>query len=233
MDNLFIYIALITSILCAIYSLLTINRWKHFHRKKSKPTEITGQRELIEAQIYLLNQKLASNASSLFDSNHLFLEYPRKDLSVSNSVPNYSFFENLGLNIANITIKSQTVFCLMPFNKRFDKTYQVIKDACQAVGYSCIRSDEPTEPGNILRQILKLMLSSELIVAVLDGKNPNVFYEIGIAHSLGKTVVLIASMANPENISFNLKSERLLLYSSPTDLRNKLINSLKNLQHVK
>ena len=220
------------ALLSAVYSMLVIFRWKHIYRKKEKPTEITGQREIIEDKVYDLNFRLFNDMDSLFDSNHLVLEFPQKDLSVSHSIPNYSFFENLGLNMENVEIQEKTVLCIMPFNKRFDKIYAAIKSACGESGFSCVRSDEPTQPGNILRQILQLILHSELIVAVLDGKNPNVFYEIGIAHSLGKTVILVGNMANPEDVSFNLKSERLLLYSSHSDLKQKLVHNLNNLKHV-
>lgn len=77
-----------------------------------------------------------------------------------------------------------------------------------------------------------MITSTEIIIAVLDGKNPNVFYEIGIAHSLGKTVILVGNAKNPDDISFDLKSERLLLYNAPNDLQNKLTKSLQQLHYV-
>ena len=120
----------------------------------------------------------------------------------------------------------------MPFHKSFLKTYETINYACKKAGYECCRSDMPYNPGNILRQIISLIAESQLIIAVLDGKNPNVFYEIGIAHSIGKTVILIANMAKVNDIPFNLRSDRLLLYSNPGDLNDKLINILQNIHYA-
>ena len=120
----------------------------------------------------------------------------------------------------------------MPFHKKFNKTYDTIKEACHEAGYKCIRSDEPFNPGNILRQILDMILTSEVVVAVLDGKNSNVFYEVGIAHSVGKTVILVGSVHNPGDIAFDIRSERLLLYNSQKDLKLMLSDSLKKLHYV-
>lgn len=66
----------------------------------------------------------------------------------------------------------------------------------------------------------------------MDGQNPNVFYEIGIAHSIGKTVLLLANKKNKDEIPFDLKSDRLLLYSNNADLYDKLHETLKNMYYV-
>lgn len=232
MDNLFAYIAIAVSLFSAIYIVLSVRLWKKTQKKSSDHVEISGQRERIEGRIYALNELLLSDVNRLYDSNRLLLEFTDKDLSVNNHIPNYSFFENFGIDMSDVQVEEKTVFCLMPFNRKFDKIYNAVKLGCKDADYGCYRSDEPFNPGNVLRQILKMMTTAEVIVAVLDGKNPNVFYEIGIAHSIGKTVILVGNMANPDDISFDLKSERLLLYSSPKDLQNKLTASLKNIHHV-
>ena len=90
----------------------------------------------------------------------------------------------------------------------------------------------PYDPGDVLRQIVQLLLTSQLIIAVLDGKNPNVFYEIGIAHSIGRTVILIANMNKKDEIPFDLQSDRLLLYSGYNDLTKKILDTLKNIRYA-
>lgn len=199
---------------------------------KDERVSISGSRERLENKVYSINEILLSDINRLYDSEKLVLEFPDKDLAVRRTTPNYSFFENFGFNMSQIEIQEKTAFCVMPFHKKFNKTYESIKDACVAVGYKCIRSDEPFNPGNILRQILEMILTSEVIIAVLDGKNSNVFYEVGIAHSVGKTVILVGSAQNPEDVAFDIKSERLLLYNSYKDLRLSLSKSLNNLHYV-
>ena len=153
-------------------------------------------------------------------------------MTINNIIPNYSFFYNLGIDIKDISIKDKSVFCLMPFHKSFNKTYETIHSTCLNNGYECYRSDTPFNPGKVLQQIIKMMFDAQLIVAVLDGKNPNVFYEIGIAHSIGKTVILIANMSRIDEIPFDLRSDRLLLYSNPNDLSKKLSDVLKNIHYA-
>lgn len=232
MDNLVLYIATAVSLFSALYSLLAYRLWKKSKREHKDHVEISGQRERIEDKVYELQELLFSDVERLFDSGKLLLEFPDKDLSVNRKIPNYLFFENFGIDMSNIQISEKTAFCLMPFHKKFDKIYTSIKAACSQAGYACLRSDEPFNPGNVLRQILQMMTTSEIIIAVLDGKNPNVFYEIGLAHSLGKTVILVGNAKNPEDISFDLKSERLLLYNNHGELQQKLSKSLKQLHYV-
>ncbi len=232
MDSLIIYIVSAVSFLSAIYSILAYRLWKKTRNTNKDRVEISGQRERIEDKVYELQELLFSDVERLFDSGKLLLEFPEKDLSVNRKIPNYSFFENFGIDMTNIQSSEKTAFCLMPFHRKFDKIYAAIKAACSQAGYSCRRSDEPFNPGNVLRQILQMMTEAEIIIALLDGKNPNVFYEIGIAHSLGKTVILMGNAKNPDDISFDLKSERLLLYNDPKDLQNKLATSLKQLHYV-
>lgn len=215
-----------------LFSIFIIRLWSKVDKREKNHVEISGQRERIESQVYELQRILFSDVERLFDSGKLLLEFPDKDLSINSKIPNYTFFENFGIDMSNIKVVEKTAFCLMPFHKKFDKIYAPIKGACNQVGYTCFRSDEPFNPGNVLRQILQMMITSEIIIAVLDGKNPNVFYEIGIAHSLGKTVILVGNTQTPEDVSFDLKSERLLLYNDPKDLQNKLATSLKQLHYV-
>ena len=232
-ENTLIYFSLFISLLTGAFTIYFFLLKKKINNKsKNEKAEILGQRERIESRIYELNEIMLSNPKRLFDNTKLLLQFPDKNLTISHVVPNYLFFQNLGINMANIIVKDKTVFCLMPFHKNFQKTYDTIELACEATKYECYRSDTPYNPGNVLRQIVQSLLESQLIIAVLDGKNPNVFYEIGIAHSIGKTVMLLANTNRKEDIPFDLQSDRLLLYSNYNDLRNKLIDALKNIHYV-
>ena len=213
MSEFIIYASLVASILSLGYCLY-IYRMRRKYTKENDKASITGQRKRLENQIYSLNEILLGDPERLFDNTKLLLQFPDKDLSINSVIPNHSFYKDLGIDLGNVKVKDKTVFCLMPFHKSFDKTYLTIN------------------PGKLLNQIVQLILDSQLIVAVLDGKNPNVFYEIGLAHSIGKTVILIANMSNVKDIPFDLRSDRLLLYSNPKDLKNKLSNILGTIHYV-
>lgn len=233
-DNVLIYFSLCSSIITAAFLVYYILLRKKTNKKyiDQQNAEIIGQRKRLEDQIYELERIMLSDPDRLFENSKLLLQFPDKDLTINNTIPNYSFFYNLGIDIKDISIKDKSVFCLMPFHKSFNKTYETIHSTCLNSGYECYRSDTPFNPGKVLQQIIKMMFDAQLIVAVLDGKNPNVFYEIGIAHSIGKTVILIANMSRIDEIPFDLRSDRLLLYSNPNDLSKKLSDVLKNIHYA-
>lgn len=233
-DNVLIYFSLCSSIITIAFLVYYILLRRKTNKKyiEQQKAEIIGQRKRLEDQIYELERIMLSDPDRLFENSKLLLQFPDKDLTINNAIPNYSFFFNLGIDIKDISIKDKRVFCLMPFHKSFNKTYETIHSTCLNNGYECYRSDTPFNPGKVLQQIIKMMFDAQLIVAVLDGKNPNVFYEIGIAHSIGKTVILIANMSRIDEIPFDLRSDRLLLYSNPNDLSKKLSDVLKNIHYA-
>lgn len=218
------------SILALLFSFFVLILNERQKRKNTK--NIFGQRERIEDKIYEWRDVMQSSPERFFDTNKLLLQNPKTDLSIKNTIPNFQFYTNLGIVIENIKVKENTAFCLMPFNDRYQTIYHAIFYSCQAANYSCTRSDDVYNPGNLLRQIVNMMLESSIIIALLDGQNPNVFYEIGIAHSIGKTVLLLANKKNKDEIPFDLKSDRLLLYSNTSDLHEKLYETLKNINYV-
>lgn len=72
------------------------------------------------------------------------------------------------------------------------------------------RADDDSNPGEITPAIITAILDSDLIVADLTGVNPNVFYELAVAHAYGKPTVHIR-MAG-ETIPFDLKDVRVFEY---------------------
>jgi hypothetical protein len=97
-----------------------------------------------------------------------------------------------------------TCFVLMPFRDELKPVYTAIKEALEEDGITCERSDTRTYTGAVLFHVMENISSAELIVADLTGRNPNVFYELGLAHVRTKDVVLIAR--NERDVPFNLRS---------------------------
>lgn len=204
---------------------------------KKRATQNTGQvhlsfqRERIENEIYDATSKLVSDSLRFSDTNHLLIKTSSNDITISPGTTDYSFFSDLGINLSEINVEDKLITCLMPFHKNFDKLYANIKNTCAMQHYHCIRSDEKFITGNILKYTVELILKSQVLIAVLDGRNPNVFYEIGIAHSIGKNVILLSDYSRMGDIPFDLQSNRLIFYKSPQDLQDKLSKSLKSIHH--
>jgi hypothetical protein len=103
------------------------------------------------------------------------------------------------------------VFVVMPFDEKFEDIYHFgIRQAIQNAGMVCKRADEILHTGNIIERIEAQISLADIIVADTTDLNPNVFYEIGIAHTLGKPVVLLVQDA--EQIPFDLRNQNHIVY---------------------
>jgi hypothetical protein len=122
----------------------------------------------------------------------------------------------------NDTKPKQFVFVLMAFDKKFEDIYKLgIKPACQEAGAYCERVDEQIFQESILQRIYNQIAKADIIVSDMTGRNPNVFYETGYAHALGKRVILLTQDA--EDIPFDLKHYPHIVYKgSITTLKDEL-----------
>jgi hypothetical protein len=110
-------------------------------------------------------------------------------------------------------MESKKAFILMPFTESLNDVYDfLIKGALVEAGYQVKRADDIKSQSNILEDIIKGILESDLIVADLTDSNANVYYELGIAHALQKKVVLITQEI--DELPFDLKSYRVIGYST-------------------
>ena len=117
-DNVLIYFSLCSSIITIAFLVYYILLRRKTNKKyiEQQKAEIIGQRKRLEDQIYELERIMLSDPDRLFENSKLLLQFPDKDLTINNAIPNYSFFYNLGIDIKDISIKDKSVFCLMPFH---------------------------------------------------------------------------------------------------------------------
>src|SRR5215471_6685159 len=97
----------------------------------------------------------------------------------------------------------------MPFSSELRPVYDDhIKNVMQEVNLECNRADDIFSNGVIIEEVWKNINEARIIIADLTGKNPNVFYEVGIAHTLGKEVILITQSI--DDIPFDLRHLRCI-----------------------
>lgn len=112
---------------------------------------------------------------------------------------------------SNSTLPKPFVFVLMPFDKKFNDVYQLgIKKACDEAGTYAERIDEQIFKESILQRIYNQIDKADVIISDMTGRNPNVFYETGYAHALGKNVILLTQ--NEDDIPFDLKHYPHIIY---------------------
>jgi hypothetical protein len=116
------------------------------------------------------------------------------------------------------------VAVMMPFSTNFDIVYETIEKAATDAGLKCSRADDIWEHDHVMGDVLSLIWRANIVVADLTGKNTNVFYETGLAHSLPRRTVLLTQ--EPSDVPFDLRSIRYLLYGLGTAERAALRKQL-------
>jgi hypothetical protein len=108
-------------------------------------------------------------------------------------------------------------FVLMPFSREFKNQWDVaLKAAISDAGLRPYRGDEESLGTNIImRDVTKSILESRIIVADLTGRNPNVMYELGLAHAAKKPVIML--IQTDSDVPFDVHHIRYLKYD-PSDL---------------
>lgn len=99
---------------------------------------------------------------------------------------------------------------MMPFDAGFDPVFAAIRGAAEGVGLRCRRADDIWENASIIQDVVSLIDRSRIVICDCSGRNPNVFYEAGIAHTLGREVILIAQ--SDHDIPFDLRHLRFVRY---------------------
>ncbi|WP_373413543.1 hypothetical protein [Ensifer aridi] len=102
------------------------------------------------------------------------------------------------------------VSVMMPFTPQFSNVYSAISEAAKSVGLRCNRADDIWNHSVLMQDIFGLIYRSHIVVCDFSGKNPNVFYEAGIAHTLGRHVVPITQSA--ADVPFDLQQHRYVPY---------------------
>jgi hypothetical protein len=104
------------------------------------------------------------------------------------------------------------VSIMMPFSAEFNPVHVALQQAITAIGFSSVRADNIWEHHTIIQDIVNIIARAKVVICDCSGKNPNVFYEAGVAHSIGKEVILITQSEN--DIPFDLRHLRYIPYLS-------------------
>ncbi|MFN2529029.1 MAG: hypothetical protein ABR584_09980, partial [Candidatus Baltobacteraceae bacterium] len=106
-----------------------------------------------------------------------------------------------------------------------------LRDAADARNKDCQRADDIWKSDTVIQDIVSLICTAQVVICDLTGRNPNVLYEAGIAHTLGKDVILIAQA--DADVPFNLRHFRYIKYLNNkeglADLREAVLARLRTL----
>ena len=130
----------------------------------------------------------------------------------------------------NFPTESDYCFILMPFGDTSDvqKVYRdhvkpMLESRC---GLRCERANDIYGISGVMQSVWEGINRARLVLADLTGKNPNVFYELGIAHTLGKPVVILTQ--SMRFVPFDLRHLRCIVYEYKPRSITKLETALEN-----
>lgn len=113
-------------------------------------------------------------------------------------------------SVPELSVEWDFVAVMMPMRAEFSPTYKAIQQACINSGLRCFRADDIWEESAIVQDIFNLVFRAQVVIVDFTGKNPNVMYETGIAHTLGKHVIPISQSL--DDAPFDLTHHRVLKY---------------------
>lgn len=122
-------------------------------------------------------------------------------------------------------IEPSLVSAMMPFHPSFTPVYETLQQTAKAAGLRCRRADDIWENPAVIQDVVSLIDRSRVVICDCSTRNPNVFYEIGIAHTLGREVILITQSA--DDIPFDLRHLRYVQYLNNGEGRDQLAARLR------
>jgi len=112
-------------------------------------------------------------------------------------------------------VESDLIAVMTPFAPQFEGVFQSITFAASQAGFRTLRAKDIWLHSAVIQDVFSLIFRAHIVVCDFTGKNPNVFYEAGIAHTLGKHVVPITQ--SEQDIPFDLRHHRYLSYLGNTE----------------
>jgi hypothetical protein len=179
-----------------------------------RPLVVTGERENLKSdrdyllQVNLSGQELRVLVDDVPVIQHL-LAHPLEGRQVGliaggNQEVSFSEFAVQG--------GRPRAFVVMQFAEPYDTFYrEVILNQAEAAGFDVFRIDEKAGPGVVFQDIQREIEQAEIVIAEITPANPNVFYELGYAHALGKPTILLAR--REAELPFDIRSFRVVFYN--------------------
>ena len=92
-----------------------------------------------------------------------------------------------------VQVDRARVFCVMPFSETWSDTVwrSCIEVAVEGAQLKSKRGDTTLRTGSLIKNVWNQILESGCVVADLSAPNPNVYYELGMAHALGRDIFVM------------------------------------------
>ena len=225
---IFLFLIIVITVIIILLYLMLFKKGQEKEKESvqgyASNSMFSDERKYLEREIAILNQRLVSSEDRWNTAFHLLISSQNKQSNTNGAISTTEFLKGFGIDIYDVSIKRDLVFVITPFHPDFKPIYDCIKSACSELNMRAVRSDEELIGTDILKHIIKNIVEARVIVANLDGRNANVFYELGIAHALNKPTILLSK--TEKNIPFDVQGKFMLLYNDDVSLIKNLKDSL-------
>jgi hypothetical protein len=117
-------------------------------------------------------------------------------------------------------------FLIMPFISELDFVHRVINEKVAEYGIECIRADQMALSRPVMDDVKQQIAEVDLVIVDFTGKNPNVYYEAGLADAWKKDWIVLTQSA--EDLTFDVRHIRSIQYSNTMGADIKLRTDLEN-----
>lgn len=203
----------------------------------------SGKQMNMETAIFLAERDLSFKSAFGFRLMRSVLDFDddQKEIAITQIASKYIKDEIMNIEKINrivrinpifqgreFLINDQLVFMLSPFAEPFNTIYtDHIRPSIESIrGLSCSRADDIYNNQSIIEDIWQRINEAKILISELTGRNANVFYETGIAHTIGKEVILITQ--SMDDVPFDLRHLRCIVYEYTPRGINNFEDNLKN-----
>ena len=136
----------------------------------------------------------------------------------------------------NVVVRREvpTCFLIMPFATELDFVHRVIADVVSSFGIHCIRADEVYLSRPVMEDVKQMIAGADLVICDFTGRNPNVYYEAGLADAWRKDWIVLSQTS--EDMTFDVRHIRSIRYSNTMGadirLREELAQALRALGYL-
>ena len=228
MNTNIVYIAVVIFVGIYLIGVLVFFMFRQYLKLREKElstknASLDDFRAHLERQLMELNYRFSSSETRWKELNHLVVagQSEKQDVvHLTRIPPSTEFLRSHGIEPSKLGIRRDLIFVLTPFHEDLSDEFNAIVSVGRDVGFIVNRGDERVSAGEIFPQLLLQIVQSRIVIANISGRNPNVFYELGIAHALDKPVILLAHK-NSE-VPFDIRAKQIVFYNDNEELQHEL-----------
>jgi hypothetical protein len=157
-------------------------------------------------------------------------EYISTAIKEVDSIKRITFTPSI-FKIPEKKINDNLISVMMPFSPGYKGTYDAIKRTTDHLGLECLRADDIWENSTFIQDIFELIYYAKIVIVDFSERNPNVMYETGIAHTLGKIVIPITQSISdiPSDLGHHRAYKYLPNDEGYRNLSNELYKRIKTI----